>query len=179
MFKLTRNIISVVTFLVLGLGLSAISANAQDYEPWTGSVVGATINFGNNDSLKTIRKLINEGDTVGAVRESRKMVTSISLNERSGKKSSIQYDAFNALCLSLTSNKEYDEAMKACNSAIEHSPRRWQAINSRGSLNFKTSKYSDALADYRNALDRAPDVKSIKRIIEHNIQISEVRNSGN
>jgi Tfp pilus assembly protein PilF len=87
----------------------------------------------------------------------------------------MKYDAFNALCLSLTADKQFSKAMEACDNAIEHSPKRWQAFNSRGSLNYKNGKFDSALNDYRIALENAPNQSGVKKIIEHNIKISEPR----
>ena len=155
------------------------TSNAQEYEPWTGSVVGASINLGNHDTLVHIRKLINEGKTVGAVRESEKFINSLNSLSRGGKTTRYLYDAYNALCISLTANKEYQKATQACNFAIEDTPSRWQAFNSRGSMNYRNGSFSAALADYRQALENAPKTKHIRRIIEHNVRISEARVSGN
>ncbi len=171
----------IILFLgiLAGINLSLTFSNAQEYEPWTGAVVGANIYLGNNSSLKDIRRLINEGKTENAVRESRKFIDRLERDSRSGKTSRYEYDAYNALCISLTSNGEYQEAGDACNYAIEMAPSRWQAINSRGTLNYKNGKYEQALNDYRSALEKAPSVDRIRRIIKHNVSISEARVSGN
>lgn len=176
MFYLNKK--TTIAYIFLTLWVYITPSFAQNTDAWTGSVVGSTIHFGNNDTLKYIRTLLNEGKTVAAAREAQKLVDGVMNNERSGEVSAIQYDAYNALCISLTANNQYDEALDACTTAIEHSPRRWQAINSRGSLNYKIGRYTDALADYRMALERSPNQKNIRRIVEHNIQISEARING-
>lgn len=152
---------------------------AQDYEPWTGAVTGATIHLGNGEELSRIRKLLNEGKTKDAVRLARRFIDTLSMNQRSGRTSNLFYDGYNALCISLTSDKQFSEAMKACDAAIEHSPNRWQAINSRGSLNYISGNFNDALRDYQKAYEMSPDVNRIKKIIEHNIEISRARVAGN
>lgn len=162
-------------YIFIGLIIGMSSGHAQEYEPWTGSVVGATIHFGTHDSLVSIRRLINEGKTSEAVLMAQTFVNSLSRNDRSGQTVRYKYDAFNALCLSLTADKQFLNAEAACNSAIEHSPKRWQAYNSRGSLNYKNGNYNTALSDYRIALENAPNQSGIKKIIEHNIKISEFR----
>lgn len=161
--------------LMCGLPL----CKAQEYEPWTGSVTGATVHFGTHESLKSIRRLINEGKTTEAVLMSEVFVNQLARNDRSGQTSKYKYDAFNALCLSLTADKQFEKAIKACNDAIKYSPKRWQAYNSRGSLNYKYGKYDNALNDYKMALENAPNQTGIKKIIEHNIKISISRVSNN
>lgn len=173
MLKLSN--IFILAFFVMGISVSS----SQEYEPWTGSVTGATIHFGTHDSLKSIRRLINEGKTAEAVLMSEVFVNQLTRNDRSGQTSQYKYDAFNALCLSLTADKQFKEAIIACNNAIEHSPKRWQAYNSRGSLNYKNGKYDIALNDYKMALENAPNQTGIRKIIEHNIKISESRISNN
>ncbi len=153
--------------------------HTQEYEPWTGAVTGANIHFGNDETLKSIRRMINEGKTEDAVRESQKFLSRLINNSRSGRTSSYEYDAYNALCISLTSNKQYKDAIEACNTAIEMAPGRWQALNSRGSAHYKNGQYAEALNDYNNALVRAPSADRIRKIIEHNIEISQERVSGN
>lgn len=155
------------------------SSYAQGYEPWTGAVPGANILLGSNDELKRIRTFINEGKTADAVRLSRRFIDTLFIIERSGRTSSYLYDGYNALCISLTADKQFSEAMNACNSAIKHSPNRWQAINSRGSLNYISKNFENALKDYQKAYEMSPDVDRIKKIIEHNIEISQARVAGN
>jgi tetratricopeptide (TPR) repeat protein len=166
-------------FIYISFAISVTISNAQEYEPWTGSVTGATIHFGTHDSLKSIRRLINEGKTTEAVQMSEVFVRQLSRNDRSGKTVQYKYDAYNALCLSLTADKQFVKAISACDEAIEHSPKRWQAYNSRGSLNYKYGKYSNALNDYKIALENAPNQSGIRKIIEHNIKLSQSRVSNN
>lgn len=173
MFKQSK--IFIVLSIMLGIPLS----QAQEYEPWTGSVTGATVHFGTHESLRSIRRLINEGKTAEAVLMSEVFLNQLARNDRSGQTAQYRYDAFNALCLSLTADKQYDNAIVACDNAIEHSPQRWQAYNSRGSLNYKSGKYENALNDYKMALENAPNLTGIRKIIEHNIKISLSRVSNN
>lgn len=170
-------LIKIILFLGVFASATSITleANAQEHEPWTGAVAGSTIHFGTHDTLISIRRMINEGRTATAVRESKKFITRLSINSRSGKTTRYMYDGYNALCISLTSNKQFEEAAEACNTAIEMASNKWQAYNSRGSLNYKTEKYSKALEDYRTALEKAPDVGQIRKVVEHNIRISQAR----
>ncbi len=175
-FKLKN--ITAALGLILGLCLTPLLSQAQEYEPWTGSIAGTTFDLGNGANLKHIRRLLNEGKTEDAVRVSRKTLKSLG-DFRTGHVSESFYDAYNALCLSLTANGEYEEAMDACNTAIKQYPGRWMALNSRGSLNFKTGKFDNALSDYQNALLGAPSETHISRVIEHNIKISQGKMSSN
>ncbi|MDA7568570.1 tetratricopeptide repeat protein [Pseudemcibacter sp.] len=166
--------------IIAGISLSTTSAFAQSaIEPWTGAIPGDTIYFSNNDGLKQVRKMLNDGKIEKAVTFAEAYVKSADANSRSGKTSSMRYDAYNALCLSLTADKQFVKAISACDEAIEHSPKRWQAYNSRGSLNYKYGKYSNALNDYKIALENAPNQSGIRKIIEHNIKLSQSRVSNN
>ena len=69
-------------YIFIGLIIGMSSGHAQEYEPWTGSVVGATIHFGTHDSLVSIRRLINEGKTSEAVLMAQTFVNSLSRNDR-------------------------------------------------------------------------------------------------
>lgn len=166
----------VCAAILTGMAISVVPASAQNaVEPWTGAIPGDTIYFANNDGLRQIRKMLNDGEIDRAVVFAKAYVKSAESNSRSGETSLMKYDAFNALCLSLTADKQFSKAMEACDNAIEHSPKRWQAYNSRGSLNYKNGKYDSALNDYRIALENAPNQSGVKKIIEHNIKISEPR----
>ena len=115
------------------------------------------------------------GDITNAVRLAEKNIKSIENNSRSGKTTKYSYDAYNALCISLTAQKNYERALIACNTAIKDSPNRWFAFNSRGSLKYQTEKFKDAISDYRLALDNAPKFADITSILEHNIRLSEAK----
>ena len=164
---------------LITIGLLAIPAiaNAQAVaEPWTGAVAGSTYEFGTDDMLVDIRKALNEGNVTDAVRFAERYVERLESNTRSGKTSKYRYDAYNALCISLTAQKTYDRAMEACNTAIDDSPNRWFAYNSRGSLNFRSGNFADAVRDYRMALEKAPQVGDVSSLIENNIKLAEAQN---
>ena len=57
--KITATFSVLATFILI-----AHTSNAQEHEPWTGSVVGASINFNNHDTLTSIRKMINQSKTI-------------------------------------------------------------------------------------------------------------------
>lgn len=169
-----------VTLIIIGIVFMSTAANAQTAtEPWTGAVAGDNINIGTNDLLIDIRRKLNRGDITGAVRLAERNIYSIEYNSRSGKTTKYSYDAYNALCISLTAQKNYDQALTACNTAIEGSPNRWFAYNSRGSLKYKTGKFKDAIKDYQLALENAPKFDDITSILGHNIRISEAKVSNN
>lgn len=177
-FSKLKNIAAAAVIL-LSVGLSPMIVQAQITEPWTGSIVGSTINLGNASTLISIRSMLNKGQADEAVRASKKFIKRLKQNNRSGKTSTYTYEAYNALCISLTSIGEFDEALVACNTAINLEKRKWQAINSRGSLHYKSGKYQEALADYRAAFELAPKLDRYFRVIEHNIKIAEGKvNSG-
>ena len=176
-FKLKNIAVSIGIFV--GLCLTPLLSQAQEYQPWTGTVSGTTFDFGNGGNLSNIRRLLNEGKTEDAVRVSRKTIVNLEAGFRTGQITKSFYDAYNALCLSLTANGEYEEAMDACNTAIKQHPSRWNALNSRGSLNYKSGKFSAALNDYQSALRSAPKTGQISRVIEHNIKISQGMMSSN
>jgi len=163
------------SLIILSPNLCVTFSQAQTYEPWTGAVVGANINLGNNEVLKNIRLLINQGKTGDAVREAEKFVYRVTSPGLAQQTSRFYYDGYNALCISLTAHKEYERAMTACDTAVQNKPTKWIAINSRGSLNYKMGNFSAALNDYRKALENAPNTEHITRILEHNIKISEAR----
>lgn len=167
------------SLITLSLTLCVTASHAQNVEPWTGAVVGETIDIGSDGDLKNIRQLINEGKIEAAVRMAEKFVNSVSSPGLAQRTTSHYYNGYNALCISLTAHKEYERAMEACDTAVQHEPSKWLAVNSRGSLKYKMKNFSAALNDYRTALENAPKTKNITRIIEHNIKISEARASGN
>jgi len=165
-------------FVTIGLITIPVTGNAQisSPDPWTGSVAGDNFSFASTDTLTNIKKMLNEGDIAGAVRNAKKLVVELEREKRSGKTSKYTYDAYNALCISQTAQKSYGEAIEACNAAIKNSPNRWFAYNSRGSLNYRQGNFADAVRDYRMALDNAPKIESVSTILQHNIKLAESRN---
>jgi tetratricopeptide (TPR) repeat protein len=64
--------------------------------------------------------------------------------------------AYNNLCIGLTGLGQFDEAMEACNKAIELRPRQWSFYNNRGNIYFYRSEFDRALAEYYKAMTFSP-----------------------
>lgn len=168
----TKSCLTAAGF-ILALGF-ATNATAQTVgDPWTGAVPGANYQFEGSGTLMNIRTLLNDGKVDEAVNLARRHAKSFERNTRSGKTSSLRYDAYNALCISLTAQKSYEDANKACNTAVEDTPGRWMAYNSRGNLKMKMGNFTEALNDYNFALDNAPS--NMKSILQHNVQLAQSR----
>ncbi len=173
-YKMTK-VLAIGAAMIAGSGTLAHAQNAVD--PWTGSVPGSNIQMPGDTSLQTIRRLLNEGEINRAVNQAKRNVASIERESRSGKTSSLRYDAYNALCIALSAQQNHEEAIEACDEAIEDSPKRWMAYNSRGTANLKMGNYSAALNDYGMALDNAPGSSNIKSVLEHNMEVARNKSS--
>ena len=64
--------------------------------------------------------------------------------------------ALNNLCIGLTGQGHYDEALDTCNKAIGKKPREWSFYNNRANIHFYQEKYDRALSDYYKALTFSP-----------------------
>jgi len=64
--------------------------------------------------------------------------------------------AYNNLCIGLNGLGRFDEAMEACNKAIDLRPREWSFYNNRGNIHFYRQFYGQALSDYYKALTFSP-----------------------
>ena len=64
--------------------------------------------------------------------------------------------ALNNLCIGLTGQGHYDEALETCNKAIGKKPREWSFYNNRANIHFYRAQYDRALSDYYKALTFSP-----------------------
>jgi len=64
--------------------------------------------------------------------------------------------AYNNLCIGLTGMGKYDEAMQACDRALELRPRSWAFYNNRANIYFHRGMYERALAEYYKAMTFSP-----------------------
>lgn len=64
--------------------------------------------------------------------------------------------ALNNLCIGLTGQGQYDEALETCNRAIDKRPREWSFYNNRANIHFYRAQYNQALSDYYKALTFSP-----------------------
>lgn len=172
--KMTK-VLAISAALIAGSGTLATAQNA--IEPWTGAVAGSNIQMPGDTSLQTIRRLLNEGKIDRAVNQAKRNVASIESESRSGKTTTLRYDAYNALCIALSAQQNHQEAIGACDEAIKDSPKRWMAYNSRGTANLRMGNYSTALNDYSMALNNAPGSSNIKSVLEHNMEVARNKSS--
>ncbi len=171
----TTKVFAVSVALIAGSGAMANAQNAA--EPWTGAIPGSNYQAPGDDSLKTVRGLLNDGKVDRAVNLAKRNVASYERNSRSGKTSRLRYDAYNALCIALSAQQNHQEAISACDEAIKDSPERWMAYNSRGTANLRMGNYSAALNDYNLALENSPGTTDIRSVLEHNVDIARNRAS--
>ncbi len=64
--------------------------------------------------------------------------------------------ALNNLCIGLTGQGQYDEALDTCNKAIDRRPREWSFYNNRANIFYYRADYDRALSDYYRALTFSP-----------------------
>lgn len=64
--------------------------------------------------------------------------------------------AYNNLCIGLTGLRRFDEAVSACNKALELKPRQWITYNNRANIFFYQGQFDKALAEYYKALTFSP-----------------------
>lgn len=64
--------------------------------------------------------------------------------------------ALNNLCIGLTGQGKYDEALDTCNRAISKKPREWSFYNNRANIHYYRAQYDRALSDYYRALTFSP-----------------------
>jgi len=84
-----------------------------------------------------------------------------------------KYFAWNAYCTVLTSLHKVEEAIAACSMAMAFEPRKWSAVNNRGTAKFVAGQYEAALADYQVALSMVDEANIWARgTIEHNIDLA-------
>lgn len=174
LFKTTK----VFAFSIALIAGSSALANAQNAaDPWTGTIPGSNYQAPGDSALKSIRGLLNEGKVDRAVNLAKRNVASFERESRSGKTSSLRYDAYNALCIALSAQQNHQDAIVACDEAIKDSPKRWMAYNSRGTANLRMGNYSAALTDYNLAVENSPGSSEIRSVLEHNVDIARNRTS--
>jgi len=83
--------------------------------------------------------------------------------------------AYNNLCIGLTGLGKFDEAMTACNKAIEMKPRQWSFYNNRGNIYFYRSEFDRALAEYYKAMTFSPGDEVLLQNIALSLKVRKGR----
>ncbi len=86
--------------------------------------------------------------------------------------------AYNNLCIGLTGMGKFDDAMEACNKAIELKPRQWSFYNNRGNIYFYRSEFDRALAEYYKALTFSPSDDVLLKNIALSLKVRKNRTPG-
>ncbi len=60
--------------------------------------------------------------------------------------------AYSNLCIGLTGLRKFDDAIAACNRAVELRPRQWAFYNNRANIFFYLGQFDRALAEYYKAM---------------------------
>jgi tetratricopeptide (TPR) repeat protein len=165
------------------LACFAAAAAASDGIAQTGSRVDsgaarvAVMQMNESSTVDEIGRRLEQGKTRDAVDLARRYVESLNnqISVGEGEIAPDVYFALNALCIALTQDNNYDEAIGTCSRAVEMRPRRWSAINNRGTAHFAARQYEAALDDYRLALSVAPENADIRGTIAYNIELAESR----
>jgi tetratricopeptide (TPR) repeat protein len=64
--------------------------------------------------------------------------------------------AYNNLCIGLSRLGKLDDAMEACNKAVNLRPRQWSFYNNRANIYFFQAQFDRALAEYYKAMTFSP-----------------------
>jgi Flp pilus assembly protein TadD len=126
--------------------------------------------------IDEIRLLLQKGKKARAVKKARAYVASLE-NVAGLEAKQRRYYGLNALCAALTSTGELGEAIDTCNQAVTLYPRRWQALNNRGTAYYVSGQIDLALRDYRQALSLVKGSKEMTDLIRHNISLAELKKS--
>jgi tetratricopeptide (TPR) repeat protein len=179
----------VRNILTLGLAWSLVAvaaspALARERVERTGSRLATNATqrtvyrFSESQELRRVLNLIEQGAYGDAVELARDYVDSLNsaMSVNGSAVATERYYGLNALCVALMKAGGTDEALDACNRAIEIFPRRWTALNSRGTAHYAMRAFDRALEDYRGALADAPaNDEQTRAMIEHNIELTEAQ----
>jgi tetratricopeptide (TPR) repeat protein len=76
--------------------------------------------------------------------------------------------AYSNLCVALTGERKFSEALDACNKAVDLRPRQWSFYNNRANVYFYQGKFDQALAEYYKAMA----FSSGGSVLMHNIGVA-------
>lgn len=76
--------------------------------------------------------------------------------------------AYNNLCIALTGERKFSEAIEACDKAVNLRPRQWSFYNNRANIFFYQGNFDRALAEYYKAMAFNSDGS----VLMHNIGVT-------
>ena len=176
---MNRIISLIIISLILGLSgkyVAVAESTGTRIEGADSAYPETVVWFSQPGEITAIRVLLQEGKKELAVKKAREYAASLE-NISGHQAEQMRYFALNALCAALTSSGEIEEAIEACNRAIELDPSSWEALNTRGTAYYVSGQADLALQDYRKALDMAHGSDSTAELIQFNIGLAEKKKS--
>ncbi len=96
----------------------------------------------------------------------------VDLAEKALRSGELTFDslppAYNNLCIGLTGQRLYSDAIRACDKAVEMKPRTWSFYNNRANVYFYLGNFDRALAEYYKAMT----FNSSSAVLMHNIGVT-------
>lgn len=147
---------TLLVCLVTALVMTSLAATAQMFSRGNGLV--------NESAYALDRKNWNQGVNLAreALRSGELMPSNLPA-------------AYNNLCIGLTGMGKFDDAMEACNKAIELRPRQWSFYNNRGNIHYYRGEFDRALAEYYKALTFSPNDDVLLQNIALSLKVRKSR----
>lgn len=138
---------------------------------WAGDAAAQPVGIGSGFTIGGASSLVNE--SARAV-ERRDWEAAVRLADEALHDSSIMMSpkgppaAYNNLCIGYIGLAKFNEAIAACDKAVELDPRRWSFYNNRANIYFHLGQFDRALAEYYKAMA----FNTSSRVLIYNIGIT-------
>ncbi len=173
MNDIIKKLMLILSLSVAIVCTSVLSVHAQSSTSTGRSNVVTHGNQANEyKAVVNMRELINEGEFDKAIIQANKLIKSEDRRGRmGGSKSEFYLEAYNGLCVSLTSLPKPEEAMEACNESLALSPNNWESLKSRATLHYMYQDFPKSLTDFEMSLENAPDNEAVTNVLKQNIGV--------
>lgn len=167
----------IVSTIIAVFYMIPVTIQAQEMSgarPSTGRTAGTTLDMNNNSfkAIQRIRNHIDKGEFERAESRAARFIRTEDRENRKGmSKTDFYKEAHNCICISLTGQGKIEEAMEACNTSLEYSPKHWESLKTRATLYYMTQDFPKSLEDFTMALENAPEVDALTDVLKQNIVV--------